>query len=241
MPLGARLMNVFAAPGEVFDSVARSPFSIANWLVPALIAGVLGLVSVQVVFSNPALVDEIRQMQEQGFQQAIADGRITAEQAEQARQMMGDIGMTLGRVFGSIGAIVAGIVAPLWWGLIGWVVGRLILGGPVGFMRAVEVAGLSSLISALGGVVALFIALGTGRLWAVPHLGVFVENFDPTNRFHIGLVAFNVFGLWQLAIVSLGISRLSQRSYVGVLGLMFLFWVFYKGIAVALRAIQFAM
>ena len=37
MSLAARLLNVFATPGDVFDDVKVAPASTANWLVPALL------------------------------------------------------------------------------------------------------------------------------------------------------------------------------------------------------------
>jgi len=38
--LAARLMNVFAVPGEVFDEVKASAHSAGNWLLPALVGSV---------------------------------------------------------------------------------------------------------------------------------------------------------------------------------------------------------
>ena len=40
--LAARLLNVFAIPGEVFAGVRASRISIGNWLVPTLLLVVVG-------------------------------------------------------------------------------------------------------------------------------------------------------------------------------------------------------
>jgi len=37
MSLPARLLNVFAVPGEVFEDVKASVFCSSNWLIPALL------------------------------------------------------------------------------------------------------------------------------------------------------------------------------------------------------------
>ncbi len=47
--LAGRLLNVFAAPGEVFEEVKATPPSVANWLVPVIIYAVVGAISVCMV------------------------------------------------------------------------------------------------------------------------------------------------------------------------------------------------
>ena len=37
MNLGARLLNIYAIPGDVFDEVMAAPPKLANWLVPTLL------------------------------------------------------------------------------------------------------------------------------------------------------------------------------------------------------------
>ena len=60
MSLTARLFNIFADPGEVFESVKTSKPAVANWLVPALIYPLAGMISVVVIFSQPAIVQQIQ-------------------------------------------------------------------------------------------------------------------------------------------------------------------------------------
>jgi hypothetical protein len=48
--IAARLLNLFAAPGEVFDEVISSPVTPANWIVPVLLVWLTGLLPVA---SNP--------------------------------------------------------------------------------------------------------------------------------------------------------------------------------------------
>ena len=59
MSLTARLFNVFADPGEVFEEVKNGKPSAANWMVPALVFALAGVISVVVIFSQPAIVQQI--------------------------------------------------------------------------------------------------------------------------------------------------------------------------------------
>lgn len=240
MSLGTRLINVFAAPGELFAAVAASRFSLANWLVPAFLVGLVGAIAALVIFSQPALVQEVREMQDREIQKRVDAGKMPPEAAEQARQVMQGIGLTIMRVAAAVGAGVAAVVGPLWWGFVGWLVARLAFRAPLGYLRAVEVAGLASLVSILGALVGMFMAVGFGRLMAGPHLGVLVSEFDVSNRLHLALAAVNVFSLWQVALLGLGLSRLIQRPFVPVGVAVFAVWAGYKLIAVVLKLAQFA-
>src|SRR5205823_10725259 len=52
MSLAARLTNVFSGPDEVFEAIAKGPPSTGNWLAPALLSCVLGIVSTMVIRSE---------------------------------------------------------------------------------------------------------------------------------------------------------------------------------------------
>src|SRR5690606_20916139 len=132
--------------------------------VPAVLVALIGLISNLVIFGNPVLVQQIRDIQEKEFQKAVDRGQMSQEQAEQARETMMGIGMTIARVAAAVGSVFYGFISPLWWGLLAWLAGRWILHGALPYMRAVEVAGLSSLIGGLGMLVGTFLAVGTGKL-----------------------------------------------------------------------------
>ena len=70
----ARLMNVVVTPGEVFDEVRASKPSYLNWLVPLILAAVVGVVYVFVVFSQPAVLQGVRENQQKQFQKQVAAG-----------------------------------------------------------------------------------------------------------------------------------------------------------------------
>lgn len=241
MSLGSRLVNVFAAPGELFEAIRNSARSLANWLVPSALVAVLGIVATLVVFGDAALVQQALAMQDKAYEQAVAEGKMTPEQVEQVREMMQNVGIIMMRVGGSVWMLLAAFVAPLWWALLGWLIGRWVFRAEAGFLKVLEVMGLASLIGGVGYIVGMFIQMGLGRLGAGPHLATLVDPFDPTNRAHIALAAANVFALWQVGVTGLGLATLFGRRVAPVLGVWFVVWAGYKAIAVLLRLVQFAL
>jgi hypothetical protein len=241
MSLGARLASVFSAPGELFSNVARQPFSPANWLVPCTLVGLLSLIVILVLFSQPAILAQIQEMQTYELERRVNAGVMTQEQADQAVEgMKSDLAMTVMRVAGSIGGFITAFIRPFWWGLLGWLVARLIFHERLGFMRAVEVASLASLVEGLAAVIGLFLALGRGSLFAGPHMGFFIEDFDVRNRAHLAIGALNPFNLWQLALLALGIAKMIRRPFLSVGLALFVVWLVYKGLAVGLRLTNFS-
>src|ERR1035438_9755931 len=55
MSFTARLLNVFAIPGEVFETVRASRICVANWLLPALLSAVVGALTISVILSQPSV------------------------------------------------------------------------------------------------------------------------------------------------------------------------------------------
>lgn len=242
MSIGARLFNVFAAPSELFSWVASRPgFTVTHWLLPCVLVGLLGALVNVVVFSNPVLLEEVRSIQVREIQRRVDDGKMRQEDADRAKEAMSGIGMAVARVAAPVVALISGFLAPFWWGLFAWLVGRAVFRAPMGYMRGVEIASLASLIGGLGMVVGLFMAMGTGRLLAGPHLGVLVHPLDLANRLHLALMSVNFFSLWQTAVIAVGISRFAQRPFLPVAVVFFGIWAGYKGVAILLGLAQFAL
>jgi len=77
----------------------------------------------------------------------------------------------------------------------------------------------------LGMVISTLLAVILGRLYAGPSLALLVSNFDPTNRGHLLLGAFNLTYLWHTGVLAIGLAKLSDGSTSKALAVIFGFWV----------------
>src|SRR5207244_11325261 len=84
--LAGRMFNIFAAPGEVFDSIKNTPAAHANWLVPALTLLAVSWLGAWLVFSDAAIRQQVRELSEKAIDQQIAKQHMSEAQAEQARK-----------------------------------------------------------------------------------------------------------------------------------------------------------
>ncbi len=226
MSLPARLLNVFAAPGDVFTEVKASAPCSANWVVPALILVLVSWIGAALIFSQDSVNRQLSDITDRALQQRAQSTPITEQQAEQARKVAG--------IVAKVGAFAAppfaAFVAPFWGGLIIWLVGAKIIKGSFTYMKAVEVAGLANMIGVLDGIVRTLLIVSLGNLYATPSLGLAVKDFDPQNTLHGLLAAVNVITFWLLAVRAIGLSRLSGVSFGKAAAWIFGIWVAFLGV-----------
>ena len=210
----SRLLNIYAAPGEVFDEIRTNKPSTANWLVPLLLTCLVGVIYSFAVFSQENILHSMREAQEKAMQKQVDAGKMTKQQADQALEVSERfMGPTLMKVFGSVGAVVANCVMLFLAALIIWLLGRWVFKNRFPYVKAMEVAGLAGTINILGGIVAMLLAVVMGNLAMSPGPVLLVHEFDPANKVHVFLSQLNVVMLWYIALLSLGLAKLCQTAF----------------------------
>ena len=221
--MGARLLNVFAVPGEVFEEVRASQFRVSNWSVPVLLAAVVGMFSVWVLFSQPTILQKLHEQQEKALAKQVQAGKLKQADVDRALDVISN--PMLMKVAGALGALVISVVRVFWWGLVLWLLGRVLLKVPFDFLKALEVSGLALMIGVLGAIVSLLLQVNLGRLFATPSLALALNDFDATSKSHLFLGAANVFSFWQLAVTSVGLARLARVPFLRAALPVFTFWM----------------
>ena len=238
----SRLLNVFAAPGEVFEEVKNSKPSTANWLVPALIYVVVGVVSAIVIFSQPAIVQQIHDQQEKVMDQQVKAGKLTQAQADQAMAAIDKFaGPTMMIIFGCMGALFGSFIHIFWWAFILWLMGQWFLKIKFPFIQAVEIAGLTTMILVLGTAVSVLLTVILGKIGMTPSLALLVSNFDLKNKTHLLLAAVNVFSFWQVGVAACGLSRVTGVPFTKALLLVGLYWLAFTLFFIVIGFGQMAM
>lgn len=286
--LASRLMNVFAAPGEVFGEIKSTRTTVPSWLVPIILNCLIGIIYSVVVFSQENVIHSLRETQEQEMQKQVAAGKMTQQQADQARQVIDQfMGPGMMKILGSFGAVVGSFgflfLAALMFFLLGadpssgklvarWIGAILIglfaafvtfqktgglaagvrlalapatlaagiavvffglmvfdkfnpFGGTFSYMKAVEITALSTMITALGGIVAMLLAVTFGNPAITPGPAVLVREFNAADKLHLLLSQLNVMTMWFLAVLSVGLSKISGASFAKSAAWMFGLWL----------------
>jgi len=230
MSLMERLINVFAAPGELYENVRVTPRTSSNWLVPWVIFAIVAVVMGQVMLSNPSLTDQLGAVIKKQIDKQVQEGKMPAERAEQAYEQFAKPGSLMFTITQTAGAVFGSFVVLFVLGLIYWLLGKTAMKATSPYMKVVEVVGLTFLIGALDQIVTTLLMFVFNSIFASPSLALLVSDFDLENKLHVVLSKFNIFTFWSMAVVSIGLSKLFQRDFpkvfVLVLGLWILWVVF---------------
>ena len=230
MSLAGRMFNVFATPADVFSDIKGAKPNLWNWFAPALLLMIVAWVGAAVVFSQETIRHQLSEITSQAIEKQIERSHMPKEQAEQAR--------AIGEKWGSIGTkisayaapVVGGVAVPLLWGLIIWLAGTKSLKGNFPFLKGVEVAGLSAMISVLDTVIRTLLILVTGNLFAAPGLALLIKDYDPQNPVHAVMGVVNIMTIWLLSVRSIGLARVAGASFAGAAAWVFGIWVSYTGL-----------
>jgi hypothetical protein len=224
--LPARLLNVFAVPGDVFNEVKSAPFRAGNWLVPVLLAAIIGAVSSFIIFSQPAILQKLREQQSQTFDAQVKAGKITQAQADKSLAILDKfMGPKTMKIFGTVGAVIGSFVRLFWWSLVLWLLALFFLKVKLPYVKLMEVVGLASMITILGLIVTLLLTVNFGKLMSTPSLALAITDFDVHNKSHLLLGILNVFTFWFLGVVASGLSRLSGAPFARALLLVGFYWL----------------
>ncbi len=238
MSLAARLLNVFAIPGEVFTVVKVSRVSIANWVVPMLLSGVIGALTVIIFVSQPAVQEKMSQRFQQQIkmlEQQVKDGKLKQADADRTVAFTRFViaPPTL-KLVGGAAAAGFGVARVFWWGFVLWLLARLFLKVRLNYLKSLEVAGLALMISVLGSVVMLLLMVNLPKLFAAPSLSLAVSDFDSMRKSSLLLVVANVFSFWLIGVLSVGLAKLTSVPFLRAAWFIFAFWLIQESLLVLL-------
>jgi Yip1 domain len=238
----AKLGNVIAAPGDVFAEIKVAPVKAINWLLPVLIASVLGVVTSLIIFSQPNIQQQLREQQARGLDQRVKAGKMTQAQEDQALAAMDRfMGPTTLKVFGSIGSFVFSFFRLVWWAFLLWLFARWFLKVPVRYGKTLEIAGLAVVIVVLGGIVTLLLQMNLDRLMVTPSATLLLSEFDMTRKAHWFLALTNPFYFWQLALMALGLAKVAGAPFWRAAVPVLVFWLLQESGLILAGLGQFAM
>ena len=236
MSLAGRLLNIFAAPGEVFDEIKTAPHRTSNWLIPALLLIFLSWVGAWLIFSQPAIQHQMSDLSNKAIDRQVEKGKLTSAQADQARAAADKFENISYKIGAVVAPVLMAFISPFWGGLILWLVGSFALKAPFPYLKAVEIAGLANLILVLDVVVRTLLVLITGNLFATLSLTLVAKDLDPQNTIYALLALVNVMTLWWLAVRSSGLARLTGGSAAKTAAWIFGIWIVLSGIMIGFGA-----
>ena len=218
--------GIFYEPTKVFDSLKKFPVKFADWFVPVLLVSLLVGVNVYVRFSSPDLRFQAAAQQGRYFDKMVEQGKMSADQAQQAKDRMENPSTGIVAISVFAGVVVVFIfffiIALIW-----FLVGRFALKAEMSYTHAMGIVGVTNWIGVVGVIVATVVMVAMSRLDGGLHLGLLTQ-MDTESKAYLFMTKADVFSIWTMILIALGLGRFSgKRSampYIWVFGL-WVVWV----------------
>ncbi len=221
-----RITNVFASPFELFDEVAVNKVQTSSWLVPLVLSIFMAISIVVALYYNDSLRSQIYDKQAEKMHEAVEQGKMTQEQVDQYVDGMRNSGPVMFLAIGGGSAVIMTVIIFFAATLIFWLVAKfgLKFSGP--YTKMLEVLGLTSMIGFLGSIVTVIMMYVFDSMIATPSGAILIfQNFDMNSKLHLLLAQLNVFTIWQMGILGIGISKISSKSLGTGLGVAYGLWI----------------
>jgi len=225
MSLFARLLNIFAVPGDVFEEVKQSRVRTGNWLLPLLLTGLMATITGIIISMQPAIQQQLKEQREKGIEESVKAGKMSRQQADKIEGVFNSMTRPpLLQILAGLGGIVVGTLKVFGWAFALWLLGILLLKARVSYMKLAEVAGLAAMIGVLGMIVTMLLQVNFSNLASSPSLAMTVKP-DPKSPMFLVLQALNLFDIWQLCLMAAGLARLAGVPFMRAGFAVFGFWL----------------
>jgi hypothetical protein len=226
------VVNVFASPADAYEGIRTSPTRASVWVVPLILVLLLTCCFTWVMFTNDAIRSQVIDMQRTRMEEQVQAGKMSQEQADRAAEQMekaGGMMIAIGIVFGVLTVTVMFFLATL----VFWLVGKFGLKAEGGYGKYLELYGASQWIGILGFIITILMAVALSSMYATPSGALAVlSNYSPKNTTHRLLSSVNVFTIWQMVVVGIGIAKFAGKSSGTGIGVGVGLWILWVLISV---------
>jgi hypothetical protein len=189
-----RLTGIFVSPAKVFESLRPRPIWILPFLILLLYIPILQLIS----FSSETGKEAIRQE----MMKSPRSAQMTPEQQERA--------LGFSKVIVPVSTLIAFPV--ITFALVGiiYFIFSILLGGESTYKQALSAWTHCGLIGLVGGAIQTGMVFLKGNLTPTTSIAAFLPFLDEKTFLYKLFQTFDLFVLWQLAVLSIGMGIMSR-------------------------------
>jgi hypothetical protein len=204
------ILDIYFAPSKVFNALKEKP----QWIIPLVV--VLLVVAVTAVVTVSLTRETIIARQEEMFQER----GMSEEQIEQARQF------TSGPIMMISSAISAALITAVLLVVFALVVHLFIplFGGESSFKKVFSVICFSALVTVPAAILKIILIAITGSPYITTSLALLAPDLAKSSFTYQLLSGFDLFVIWEMVLVSMGISITNNLLRKNAYMLVFLMW-----------------
>jgi Yip1 domain len=217
--LRQKLFNIFVSPSDVFDEVIASAPNLANWRIPTLFVCLATIISLQTGSFAVQSSDTIHHL--------TAAGTISAAQAQALAGAWPLLSALLVCLATFAGTCCSAFVL--------WFIGRAFLKVRFPYLKALEIVGLTGIISVLSSITTILLVAASGDPTTRLALSLLTTKLNHTGSFYQILETLNLFHLWSTTVLAIGLSRLCNVTFNEAAFWVFGYWMLARIVLILLQ------
>ena len=228
MSISDKFVGILSSPGEVYQTIVGTEPNTKNWAIPFVLTMIIGIIFTFVVFTQPAIQQQMQDAQYKAMQQRVEQGKMTQEQMDRGIEANpAKPGSPMFLIFGSVGVVFVVAISLFLYSFVYFLAGKFAFHSAVPYKKILEVNGLALYVAAVVSLLTMVIVVAMGSIHASLSPVLFMSDFDPMNKQHKMLAALNLFEFWNLFVIGVGLSKVwtvSIGKSLGVVGGVWLVW-----------------
>jgi hypothetical protein len=228
-----KMIGVLSEPASTFEKIAKFPLKTIDWLLPALIFFLVICVTQVVINSNKAIHSQIvdKQMEkiEKNFDQAVASGKMTAEEKTQQMDTIQDRMENYGAlqiIFTFVGVFIGGFIVFFIINGFYFLFVKFLLKGDGNYTSVLVANGMPLYIAIINVILATILSLAFGRMLQDVSVASFLDS-DRSTLIGFILAKLDIISIWVYIAFSIGLAKLFKSAstanyYLTVFGI----WIF---------------
>jgi len=194
MSFFSRVVNIFIAPGKVFEFLMQKPI----WIVPLSVVTLAVTLQQGIIMSSQTGKEGMRQE----IQKSPRAAQLSSEQVDQQISMMG-------KIIPISTLIMAPLITFMAAGLI-YFIFSIVLGGEITYKHTLSAWTHVGMIGIVGIAVQTALVFIKGNIRPNTSLAAFLPFLEEDSFVYHFMQTFDLFVLWQLAVLAIGMGLLSR-------------------------------
>jgi len=124
-----------------------------------------------------------------------------------------------------VGGLGFGVVRVFWWTFVLWFLARSVLKVPIRFGKALEVAGLASVVALVGNVAIVALTVDFGKTFSSGGFALSVADFESSRQQLLVAMVQNGLNFWLVAVLGTGLARLTGLPWIRGAFLVVTYWI----------------
>jgi hypothetical protein len=221
-----KFIGVLTEPAPTFENVAKAGPRTSDWLIPLIALIIIILAGTMLKFSNQAFLDDMRVKASEQIDKQVQSGRISQQDADQAKANMEQMGGGMQKIFSIIGIVIFTPIMILVLALIYWLIVRFIAKGKATYSLILSTLGLLLYFGVIDQILTIILMMVTGNYFANLSPAIFMKPDIASPVFKL-MLNINPISIWSYYVMGIALHKVASISRTKGMLIAFVPWILY--------------